>query len=129
MNKTEFFGSEDSKTKRLGISVLSNIGMPSDTVIDKRLLIIRLGIDSAQMLVNLKKLLEGNIDSRKPILEPEIFDTPLTLSGLKVDGEDVKRLGYSGKEIGEALGELLLRVARNEIKNEKEELILALRKG
>ncbi len=50
----------------------------------------------------------------------------LKISDLKIDGNDLKNLGFFGKEIGEKLNFLLDKVIKNEVKNEKEELIKLL---
>ena len=51
-------------------------------------------------------------------------ETPcLKISDLKIDGNDLIRLGFSGKEIGEKLEFLLDRVIKNEVENNREELI------
>ena len=45
------------------------------------------------------------------------------ISDLKIDGNDLLKLGFSGIKIGEILEELLFRVMKNEIENEREMLI------
>ena len=50
-------------------------------------------------------------------------DGCLKISDLKVDGNDLISLGYRGKEIGQALANLLEKVIRNEIENSREALI------
>ena len=51
-----------------------------------------------------------------------------TVKDLKADGNDLKSLGYSGREIGEALNALLSAVISGKVKNEKPELIDYLKK-
>ncbi|MDY2851257.1 MAG: HD domain-containing protein [Candidatus Borkfalkiaceae bacterium] len=46
-----------------------------------------------------------------------------TVKDLKVDGNDLKSLGYDGREIGEALNALLSAVMSDKVRNEKAELI------
>lgn len=53
----------------------------------------------------------------------------LKISDLKVDGNDLISLGYSGKEIGRTLEKLLDKVIKNEIKNSREDLLRFLNKG
>lgn len=47
----------------------------------------------------------------------------VSIKDLKINGNDLKQLGYSGKEIGEKFDCLLKKVLKNEIKNEKEILL------
>ena len=47
----------------------------------------------------------------------------VSIKDLKINGDDLKNLGYDGKEIGEKLDCLLKKVLKNEIKNEKEVLL------
>ena len=53
---------------------------------------------------------------------------PLSLSELKVGGEDVKSLGFSGKDIGEVLEKLLIMTAADKVMNERDALLTAARK-
>lgn len=55
-------------------------------------------------------------------------ETPcLKISDLKIDGNDLIKLGFSGKEIGQNLEFLLDKVIKNEVENEKEKLIEILK--
>jgi hypothetical protein len=67
---------------------------------------------------------------------PEAYDAlrcllsekrPRALGDLAVNGEDLKARGLSGAAIGNAMRLLLRAVAREEIKNEREELLSYLR--
>ncbi len=71
-------------------------------------------------------LCDNYIEEVKKIEEENVC---LKISDLKADGNDLKKLGYQGKEIGKALEKLLEKVIRNEIKNEKENLLEFLKKG
>lgn len=55
-------------------------------------------------------------------------DACFSLRQLAVRGNDLAALGYRGREIGEALESLLLRVVRGELPNEKAPLLAAARK-
>ena len=48
---------------------------------------------------------------------------PLSLSELSVNGEDMRSLGFRGREIGTALERLLVAAASGEVKNERDELL------
>ena len=50
----------------------------------------------------------------------------LQIRDLAVDGNDLLALGYSGREIGQALHALLQRVAAGEMANERTALLAAL---
>ncbi len=55
-------------------------------------------------------------------------ETPcLKISDLRIDGNDLIKLGFSGKEIGEKLEFLLDKVIKNEVENQKEDLIKAVK--
>lgn len=56
-------------------------------------------------------------------------ETPcLKISDLKIDGNDLIKLGFSGKEIGQKLEFLLDKVIKNEVENKKEKLIEILKR-
>lgn len=56
-------------------------------------------------------------------------ETPcLKISDLKIDGNDLIKLGFSGKEIGQKLEFLLNKVIKNEVENKKEKLIEILKR-
>jgi tRNA nucleotidyltransferase/poly(A) polymerase len=52
---------------------------------------------------------------------------PKSVKDLAIDGNDLIQLGYSGKEIGQTLQDLLIRVYNNEIKNDRGELLKTLK--
>lgn len=116
----------DSKTKRLGSEALENTDSDLRTLQDARLLIIRCGKEVAELVRELKELCgdKAILDACK-IREVINSDYPLSLSELKVGGEDIKALGFSGKEIGKTLERLLIMTACDEVKNEREALISA----
>lgn len=119
----------DSKTKRLGVAVLENIGFDLRGHKNARLLIIKHGIEVAQLLSELKELLgDRSVIKGSELSKILSGEYPLSLSALKVGGEDMKALGFSGKKIGEALEKLLIMTACDEVKNEREALISAAQK-
>ena len=117
----------DTKTKRLGICALENINCDLSCEKMARLLIINVGPEAAKLTAELKVLC-----GHKEVLSPDELDKvmnsgyPLSQRYLAVGGEDIKPLGFVGKEIGNALSELLLMTARDEVKNEREALLSAL---
>lgn len=54
-------------------------------------------------------------------------DACLSIKDLKVDGNDLMALGLKGKEIGDALRQLLEEVMEERLPNEKEALLAFLR--
>ena len=119
----------DAKTKRLGAIALKNIDEPLKSETDARLLLIRLGIEAVRLLRELKAIRsEKEVISERELISVVESDYPLSLSALKIGGEDLKALGFSGKGIGAALERLLIMTARDEVKNEREALISAAKK-
>ena len=51
----------------------------------------------------------------------------LSIRDLRINGHDLMRLGYSGPAIGQALQFLLEQVLDEQVENEKEPLLQALR--
>ena len=119
----------DSKTKKEGILALSDINISLMTKTEIRLALIKLGKKTVEDISSLKKIcsLDGAVEERE-ILEVISSGYPLSLGELKVNGEDIKALGFSGKEIGDALARLLTMTARDEVKNEREALLTAAEK-
>lgn len=60
-----------------------------------------------------------NLEKEKPCLK---------ISDLKVDGNDLIKLGYTGKEIGNILEKLLDKILKNELINSKEDILKFLEK-
>lgn len=118
----------DSKTKRLGTLALLNISCDAFSEKSVRLLLIKLGLDVTRLTLEIKTLLgEENIPTNDEIERIYGSGYPFSLSALKVGGEDMKALGFSGKEIGNSLERLLEMTATDEVKNEREALLLAAR--
>ncbi len=67
----------------------------------------------------------SNIENGKEILQEVLKENiPLTRNGLKINGNDLKALGYKeGKELGEVLNMLSDMVLEEKIENDKKELI------
>ena len=118
----------DAKTKKLGAAALSNLSLSLLSPKEVRLATVKLGREAVSLILKLKSLC-----SMKAIAEPDFAAIlsegyPLTLGELKVNGEDMRQLGYSGKEIGLMLESLLVAAASGETKNEREALLLAAKK-
>lgn len=52
---------------------------------------------------------------------------PKSVQDLEIDGNDLVQLGYNGKEIGQTLQHLLVRIYNNEIKNDRGQLLKTLK--
>ncbi len=53
-------------------------------------------------------------------------DYPKTVGELAVNGNDLMAMGYKGKQVGDALKSMLLKVYSGKVKNEKQELLSSL---
>ncbi len=73
-----------------------------------------LGDDISDAKIRLKEITENN--------------EPCKISDLKISGNDLKELGYNGKEIGDKLNFLLDEVLKNPALNEKDTLISLIKK-
>ena len=118
----------DTKTKKLGTSVLESLDAPTETPSDIRLLIINIGKEAARLLLEVKILMAEEESSCLALYESEIAsDAPFSVRELRVCGNDLAKLGYRGKEIGDALQRILYLTARGEIKNDREALLRFLK--
>lgn len=116
----------DSKTKREGSSALSNVEIPLFTETDIRLALIKLGERTVKNISALKEICSIDSAPEEAVINAVVSsDYPLSLSELAVGGEDMKTLGFSGREIGDTLNRLLTMTARDEVKNEREALLCA----
>ena len=119
----------DSKTKKIGVSVLLNLSADLARKEDARLLLIRLGTEVVKLISEVKILIgEKNVLTSKEIDKVISSGYPLSLSELNIGGEDIKSLGLVGKEIGAALERLLTMTALDQVKNERDALLTAARK-
>ncbi len=115
----------DAKTKKIGALALGNLGFALSDAVSARLMLIRIGEEATRLVAELKRL-----KGEKTLTQAELDlvvngDAPLSLSALKAGGEDMKEIGFVGKEIGEALERLLIMTAKGELKNEREALLSA----
>jgi len=114
----------DAKTKKLGILALENLRTDFSDERSARFMLLRLGKEGARLTSELRMLCTDlNVVSPERLKEIEDSGYPLSLSELKVGGEDMKTLGFSGREIGEALNTLLAMTLNDEVKNERDALL------
>ena len=119
----------DSRTKREGSAALCGIDAALLTDEDIRLALIELGEKAVKDISALNKTCSIREAPSEDRINNIIFSGyPLSLSELCVNGEDMKALGFFGKEIGEILKALLDLTARDKVKNEREALLRAAEK-
>ena len=116
----------DSKTKRLGTLALENLSENLSDEESARLLIIRIGGDAVKLLSEIKRAMgEAAVEDIDGIINSGY---PFSVSDLAVGGEDMKAMGFFGREIGSILDSLLKMTASDKIKNEREALLKAAEK-
>jgi hypothetical protein len=112
----------DNRRRKHGREVLSLISMPTDTARDIRLLLVHGSPESVSDVLALKRL-RGYPDKTSLFSEVLSENPCYRISHLSIRGDDLTKLGFTGKEIGETLSALLLAVADERVKNEKEALL------
>ena len=113
----------DSKTKKNGAIALSNISIDLNTPKEVRLAAVRLGRESVALILKVKALCSMSCVSQSELDSILSEGYPLSLGELSVNGEDMRSLGFEGREIGIALERLLIVSASGEVKNERRELL------
>jgi tRNA nucleotidyltransferase/poly(A) polymerase len=80
-------------------------------------------------LISPKSLESQIIPNSIKISAKELLDNkyPKTIGELQINGNDLIQLGYKGKEIGDNLKMLLLKVYANKVKNNREDLLKSIR--
>lgn len=120
----------DNKHKDYGYSVLKNYKAKTDDSVSQNILLIKTDLEVARGVIELKIAL-GLSESQ----ELEILDSLIEngvcyrISDLKINGNDIRSLGLSGKKIGETLEALLYSVAEGKIENCRDELIKEVAKN
>lgn len=118
----------DKTTQKRTVVLLSykNQTLKNDKIPIK-LLLKDIGYDNFTALLELQKLMGKETKSiYKTLQNIMIADECFSLKDLKVKGSDIASLGYKGEEIGDLLEQLLIRVIREELPNNKEELLKSL---
>jgi tRNA nucleotidyltransferase/poly(A) polymerase len=120
----------DAEHRESGASVLACLSRSVFDRISIRLLLAELKEKNAKKFIKLKILLgeakEASLDILNRLLNDGVC---YKTSDLKIDGNDLMRLGYKGREIGEKLDFLLDAVSNEKIENEREALISAVTKN
>lgn len=114
----------DSKIKRLGRSVLDNIDISLSHRSQILLAIASLSEETVRLLCEVRELIcVENTPTGMEIDEILRLGYPLSLSSLAISGDDVKAIGFSGREIGEVLNNLLTLVLSDKVTNERNALL------
>lgn len=114
----------DTKHKKYGIAVLSGIEYGTDTDAKKRLLLVKLGREAALGAIRLKILLGRSAkEEYRQLLSLIESGAPSTVAELKINGNDLKSLGWRGRKIGDALEWLLVSIAEGRVENERDALL------
>ncbi len=111
----------DNKVKGACDVLASSKPIPTDPV-KVKFYISSLGREHAKTVIAYRKAIfnEDAVNIASSILNS---DSPLFLSDLAVNGNDLFDIGFKGKEIGEMLNALLESVIKGETKNEKNALL------
>lgn len=100
-----------------------NISIKKDPISIK-LLLRDIGYDSLMAILELQKLNGKNTNKLYEIVQQiMIKDECFCLKDLRIKGDDLIKLGFRGKEIGEVLQKLLTKVIQGEIDNSPEYLL------
>lgn len=114
----------DNKRRDFGEDVLENLGTRCENFLGITLLLIKSSPEVAEGVISLSELVTGKKTKAKEILQNLLQNGVCYRIGqLKIDGNDLKSLGISGRKIGEILNRLLLDIAYGKVKNEREALI------
>lgn len=111
----------DSKIRRLGRAALENLNAPTDTQGALLRLLFRLGEEGAELTAAVKEL-AGGASVIERLSRAEKSGIPYKFSDMAVTGEDFRRLGFLGKEIGEAMESTLFAIMDGKIKNNKNDI-------
>lgn len=114
----------DNFTIKSCISINKGMEYPMETIIDIRKLISTFGIEIAYIILDLKEIYEVSTPDQKKYYNSILGNKdPLFIKDLKVDGNTLKSMGYTGKGIGKILNHLLNKVLEDPHLNTKELLI------
>lgn len=114
----------DNRHKNFGQSVLKSLKMKTNTVHELNRLLIALGKEAAIGVLELKILLGIATCENKTMLEELLASGACyRISDMKIDGNDLLRLGIKGRAVGETLNNLLYLIADGKLENERERLL------
>jgi tRNA nucleotidyltransferase (CCA-adding enzyme) len=114
----------DRRTIDAGKSVIESIGKYEESDSDIAFMLRDIGFENAKILVECESILNLADESKMARLTSvEKSGAPYKTSMLAVNGADLMKLGIFGEAIGKTLSDLLVAVIKNELKNEKAELL------
>ena len=120
----------DSQARDLGALALTNDEKyDTSSELGLKIMMNELGVEVARIRLALEFALgkrdESTLGAVDSIIERRL---EYRISDLDINGSEVAALGFVGAAIGSALSALLLRVMKGELKNQRDELISALKK-
>lgn len=112
----------DTETRDMGVKMLGNSGKYQlNSLEDAGFMLMNLGdrvaLATVRLDLSLGLITEKDTARLREYLERGL---PYRISDLAVDGVDIMNVGYSGREVGRLLSELLALTVRGEIKNDKQ---------
>ncbi len=120
----------DNRRKNFGVSVLDSLSLPTSKKNEQHILLVGCGWECAAGVMKLKILLglssEGELASLTDIINSGAC---YRIRDMRINGDDLKALGFVGADIGNTLGALLYKIAKGEVKNEREELVDFVKKN
>lgn len=121
VNEALVFLRADNPTKYVCRILMQSTPIPEDTI-ELKHYISRLGREDAKLVIAYRRSLYNEDDGNKA--EKLLTDgTCLFISDLAVDGNDLLKIGITGKTIGDMLDALLKMVIEEKIDNNKESLL------
>lgn len=111
----------DNKTKKLGLDVLTRLDAPVECVRDALQVLFEIG-DCAKSLALVRWAL-GDNRIRTLVDDALASGIPYKIKDLRISGTDLIPVGYSGKDVGDALNKALFGVISGEVKNDKNALM------
>ncbi len=115
----------DREVRETGIAVLSSLAsfeLEADVGLKKALM--SLGADNTRALIRLELALGRIGEGREERLDELLsVNTPYRISDLAIGGEELVKLGFSGKKVGDCLRALLSMVVEDKLPNERATLL------
>ena len=114
----------DNLTREITVKMLENVGKYRlSGIYDAGKMLMDLDVNAAEALAELEISLGNFAPESKELLWGYLSsELPYKTSHLAINGNDIKVLGISGREIGEMLSYLLSLVASGELENKKDAL-------
>ena len=114
----------DNLFKKTGITILSeykSVDVNDDYSLVK--LLSKCGLSTALDILALRLRLKLDAEDKRERLKELEFSVPYRISDLKINGKHLGKIGFVGREIGDALTEMLDAVMHGKIENSEQSLI------